>query len=65
MGLGLRLGKMWAGVIDDHIAATPDQSRDDYTPVTVALFRTKAEAQQFYERVVEVDADALFRVAKK
>lgn len=65
MALGLRLGRMWAGVIEDHIATNTEQSRDEYTPVTVALFRTKAEAQQFYERVVEVDADALFRVAKK
>jgi len=61
MGLGSRRGMMWAGVTDGHIAAD-EKSTDDYTPLTVALFKTKADAQRHYERVVKIDVDALLRV---
>lgn len=61
MGLGAKRGVMWAGVMDGHIA-TDDKSADEYTPLTVALFATKAEARQHYERVVRVDVDAMFNV---
>lgn len=64
MGLGLTRGVMWAGVMDGHIASD-DQSTDDYTPISVALFKTKAEAEKHYECVVKVDADALFRIDEK
>ncbi|CAN1724458.1 DUF1330 domain-containing protein [Hyphomicrobium sp. 1Nfss2.1] len=64
MGLGSLRGVMWAGVMDGHVA-TDDRSTDEYTPLTVALFKTKAEAQQRYERVVKVDVDALLRIEDK
>lgn len=64
MGLGTLRGVMWAGVVDDHIA-TDDKSVDEYTPLTVALFRTKAEAKQHYQCVVKVDVDKMFRIEPK
>lgn len=64
MGLGSLRGEMWAGVMDDHIA-TDDKSVDEYTPLTVALFKTKADAEQHYERVVRVDVDKMFRIEPK
>lgn len=64
MGLGRLRGEMWAGVMDDHIA-TDDKSVDEYTPLTVALFKTKADAEQHYERVVRVDVDKMFRIEPK
>lgn len=60
MGLGTLRGMMWAGIMDGHIA-TDDKSTDDYTPITLALFRTKADAERHYERVVKVDVDAMLR----
>lgn len=63
MGLGSRRGMMWAGVTDGHIA-TDDRSTDEYTPLTIALFRTKREARAHYERVVRVNVDALLAVEK-
>lgn len=64
MGLGSRRGKMWAGVMDGHIATETDQSRDEYTPLSVALFASKADAKKHYEMVVEVDVDKLLKVDK-
>lgn len=58
MGLGTRRGMMWAGVMEGHIASD-DKSTDEYTPLSVALFKTKEEAEQHYVRVVRVDVDAL------
>jgi hypothetical protein len=48
--------------MDGQIAADEGKSIDDYTPVTVALFTSKAEAQKRYQKVVRVDADALLRI---
>jgi hypothetical protein len=62
MGLGSKRGMMWAGVMDGQIAADEGKSIDDYTPVTVALFTSKAEAQKRYQKVVRVDANALLRI---
>lgn len=62
MGLGTLRGVMWAGVTDGHIATDDDKSIDEYTPITVALFKSRADARKHYERVVKVDVDALFRV---
>lgn len=64
MGLGSMRGVMWAGVMDGHIA-TDEKSVDEYTPLTVALFKTKAEAEERYQRIVKVDVDAMFRVETK
>jgi hypothetical protein len=62
MGLGSKRGMMWAGVMDGQIATDDGKSIDDYTPITVALFTSKAEAQKRYQKVVRVDADALLRI---
>ncbi|TXH45595.1 MAG: hypothetical protein E6Q97_31085 [Desulfurellales bacterium] len=64
MGLGHLRGMMWAGVTDGHVA-TDDKSVDEYTPVTVALFKTKADAERHYECVVRVDVDKMFRIEPK
>lgn len=64
MGLGTKRGVMWAGVMDGHIAAD-EKSSDEYTPISVALFKTKAEAEKHYERVIRVDVDAMLRVASE
>jgi hypothetical protein len=64
MGLGALRGAMWAGIIEDHIATDTDKSHDEYTPITIALFRTKAEAKRHYERVIRVDVGKLLRVTK-
>jgi hypothetical protein len=37
-------------------------SRDEYTPISIALFKTRAEAARHYERVVRVDIDKMFAV---
>lgn len=64
MGLGKLRGMMWAGIMDGHIA-TDHKSTDEYTPLSVALFSSKAEARRHYECVVQIDADAMFRVEDK
>lgn len=64
MGLGTKRGVMWAGVMDDRIA-TDDKSTDEYTPLSVALFKTKAEARKRYEHVVQVDVDAMLSAARR
>lgn len=64
MGLGAKRGKMWAGVMDNHIASD-DKSTDEYTPISLALFRSRSEARKHYERVVEVDVDVLLHVEAK
>lgn len=64
MGLGSKRGMMWAGVMDGHIASDDGKSTDEYTPITVALFTSKAEARKLYEKVIEIDADALLRIDK-
>lgn len=63
MGFGTKRGKMWAGVMDDHIVTDDDKSIDEYTPLTVALFKSKAAAKKRFRCVVEVDVDAMFCVA--
>lgn len=63
-GLGGKRGVMWAGVMDDHIATARDESKDPYTPITIALFSTEREARRHYEHVVRVDVDALLHVAE-
>lgn len=65
MSLGIRRGVMWAGVMDGHIATDDDKSTDEYTPLTVALFKSKAEARKHYERVVKVDVDAMMSVGEE
>lgn len=62
MGLGVLRGKMWAGVMDGRIASDTDQSRDEYTPLSVALFACKADAKRHYEKVVLVDVDEMLTV---
>ena len=64
MGLGSLRGVMWAGIMEDHIATDIDKSTDEYTPLSVALFRTEADAKRHYERVVKVDVDKLLRVTE-
>lgn len=59
MSLGAKRGMMWAGVTDGHIATDTGESKDPYTPLTIALFSTKAEAEKYYERVVRIDVDKL------
>ena len=65
MGLGLRRGVMWAGIVDDHIATDTDKSTDEYTPITVALFRTRQDAERHYQSVVKIDVDKLLMVSGK
>lgn len=61
----MRLGMMWAGVTDGYIATGENMSNDDYTPLSVAFFKTRAEAERYYERVLKVDADKMFAVEKE
>lgn len=65
MGLGAHRGMMWAGVVDGHIATDTDQSIDEYTPITVALFPSEELARQHYETVVKVDVDAILRIGDR
>ncbi len=58
MGLGSLRGVMWAGIMDGRIA-TDDRSTDEYTPMTIALFPSKAEAERHYQKVVRVDVDKM------
>lgn len=53
--------KMFAGICDGQIYA--EESRGDpYTPIRIALFRTRAEAAKYFESVVEVNAASMLAV---
>lgn len=65
MGIGNLRGVMWAGVTDGRIATDTGQSADPYTPLSIALFPTKAAAREHYERVIKIDVDKMLAVASK
>lgn len=44
--------KMYAGVMDGKIYVS--DCFDSYTPVAIALFKTKAEAEKHFEKVLEI-----------
>jgi len=60
----MKLGMMWAGITDGHIATGSD-STDQYAPLTIALFGTKNEAERYYEHVIRIDVDAMLRIEKQ
>ena len=50
--------KMYAGLFEGRVYASTEGG-SDYTPLGVALFKTRAEAQRRFEHVIEVDPSAL------
>lgn len=57
---------MWAGIVEDGIAAevAKHQNADPYLPVNIALFDTEKEARKRFETVVKVEVAKLLAIPK-